>query len=84
MSEETDSSISGGRVVFVRLLGEGTTVYRPVDAVSVAPSLFRLESRADYDPEDEEWEYPPGSVVVCERRELQGAHVLVAVAAQPR
>ena len=78
MSVETDSSTSGS-VVFVRLLDEGTVVYRPVQAQLVGGGAYRLIGPADYDPDDEAWEFPPGSIVTCELRNFGGETVLVAV-----
>ena len=70
--------------VFVRLLGEGTLVYRPAPATPVGVDTVRLSAPQGYDPEDEEWEFPPGSVVLVARRTLKGGEVLVAVSAAPR
>lgn len=54
--------------VFVRLLDEGTDVWRPVPAVRDPSGGFRLLRADQYDPATETWEYPPGSVVECEVR----------------
>jgi hypothetical protein len=64
--------------VYVRLLGEGTTVYRPTRAVRVAPDVVRLLAPDNFDA-DEQWEFAPGSTVRIERRVLSGGEVLVAV-----
>jgi len=77
-----DSSADGtdGKVlVYVQLLGEGTTVFRPVWARPIGPSVVELLMPEDYDPEDEEWEFKPGATVHVERRELGGEQLLVAV-----
>lgn len=80
MSAVTGSSTDpGSEVVYVRLLGEGTTVFRPVMGVIVGPNLARLVKPADYDPEDEAWEFKPGSLVQLEDRVLGGKQVRVAV-----
>ena len=65
--------------VYVRLLGEGTTVYRPTRAVQVGPGAVKLLPPKNFDPSDEQWEFAPGSVVRIERRVLSGGEVLVAV-----
>ena len=31
----------------------------------VGPDVVRLETTADYDPDVEDWQFPPGSVVRC-------------------
>jgi hypothetical protein len=61
MSEETASNIR--TVIYVRLLNEGTEVSRPTEAVAVGAGLFKILATPDYDPEDEKWEFPPGSIV---------------------
>lgn len=57
--------------IYVRLLNEGTDVLRPTTGVFVRPDAIRVEPTAGYDPDDEEWEFPPGSEVRCvlERRD---------------
>lgn len=46
--------------------------------------VFRVLKTEKYDPEDEKWEFLPGSVVRCEKKILSGAsetsEKLVAVA----
>lgn len=79
MSEASGSDTTAGTTVYVRLLDEGAPVYRPVHAISVAASTFRLGTPVDYDPADEKWEFVPGTTVLCEAREMGTAHVLVAV-----
>lgn len=76
----TDSSIKADMVnVYVRLLNEGVNVYRPVPASPVSASIFLLGGSDIYDPEDEEWEFLPGSLVIVEERILAGESVLVAI-----
>ena len=82
MSVETDSSTSDP-VVFVRLLDEGTVVYRPVQAHPVGDGAYQLAKPADYDEADETWEFPPASIVMCESRPLSGEAVLVAIHLRP-
>lgn len=64
--------------VYVRLLNEGVEVFRPVPAKIVAPGVYVLEQPTSYDPEDECWEFKPGSRVVVEDRMLEGEMALVA------
>ena len=64
--------------VFVRLLDEGTDVWRPVEARRVSSATFRLADGAV--PTDEVWSYAPGEIVVAEARDQGGGPVLVAVA----
>ncbi len=70
------------RTIYIRLLNEGVEVFRPTSAEEVGDSGFRVLATTPYDPDDEEWEFPPGSIVTCAKRKLEGAEVLVAVAAE--
>jgi hypothetical protein len=49
--------------IYVRLLEEGTDCSRPTQAKRIGNDLFKLLPTHDYDPDDEHWEFPPGSVV---------------------
>jgi len=66
--------------VYVRLLGEGVQVYRPVSASQTTFDVYIIGDADIYDPEDEEWEFLPGTRVVVEERVLEGKVVLVAIA----
>ena len=66
------------KTVYVQLIDEGTFVLRPVPAESIGNARFRLLPTVDYDPEDEVWEFPPGSIVECEVERHSGREVLVA------
>lgn len=79
MSEETVTCTSE-REVFVRLLHEGTYVLRPTLATACGDMRFRLIRPDDYDPDDEQWEFPPGSMVKCRVEALSGGAILVAFA----
>jgi hypothetical protein len=64
--------------IYVKLTDEAVDVWRPVDASSEGNDMYRL---ADAPKQTEEvWEFQPGSVVRCERRELGGEMSMVAVA----
>ena len=65
--------------VYVRLLGEGTEVFRPVPALSLSSCRYVLKGQELFDPADEQWEFVPGTTVRVERRPLSGNLVLVAV-----
>lgn len=67
-------------MVYVRLLGEGTVVYRPAPGTPEGPQLVRLLMPDDYDADDEDWEFKPGTLVRVERRRLSEGDVAVAVA----
>jgi len=50
-------------IVYVRLLEEGTEVYRPVPAEQISSDVFVLSSQEV--PSDEVWEYSPTRVKVA-------------------
>ncbi len=67
--------------VYVRLLEEGTDVWRPVRATALPDGTFELQRPVDYDPELESWEFPPEARVICaERRFADGDKGLAAIA----
>ncbi len=70
------------KIIFVQLLDEGTKVYRPVPACEIENSIYKVGGFENYDPEDETWEFPPGTYVVVEEQNLEGETVLVAVKQQ--
>jgi len=70
-------------IIYVRLLNEGTEVFRPVSATRIALDIFKLDNEDSYDSEDEEWEFLPGSQVCVEERMLEGNHVLIATSYSP-
>jgi hypothetical protein len=42
--------------------------------------MARLIAPPGYDPDDEDWEFKPGSIVRIELRQFEGADAFVAVA----
>jgi hypothetical protein len=46
-------------VVYVNLLDEGSDAARPTEAIELGNGHYRLLPTANYDPEDEHWEFPP-------------------------
>jgi len=65
--------------IYVRLLEEGTEVYRAVPTTQIEPSVYLIAPRAPYNTVDETWEFPPGSRVVVIKKVLSGETKLVAV-----
>ena len=68
-------------IVYVPLLGEGTDVWRPVPAIPVgsdSQQVFILLRPVDFDSADEDWEYLPGMMVQCDRKNKDGESWLVA------
>lgn len=64
--------------IYVALLDEGTSVWRPVKAQRIGEDMYRIVSE-NLDPDDEHWQFPPGTVMRCEVRRLSGGESLVAV-----
>ncbi len=75
MSAAMDSNT---RTIYIPLLDEGTPVVRPTQGISLGGDLYRVLATPNYDPDDEHWEFPPGSVVrgVIEKRD--GEEIVVA------
>ena len=75
--QDTDTEV----VVYVRLLDEGTDVWRPVRATALPDGTFRLLEPSGSDPMAETWEFPPSTKVRCATRKFaDGGEGLVAVA----
>jgi hypothetical protein len=77
MSVAMDSSTEP-QAVFVELLDEGTVCLRPTQGIPLGECTYRLLPTANYDPDDERWQFPPGSVVKCRTEVWSGKEVLVA------
>jgi hypothetical protein len=79
MSEETALTTEKRVKIFVQLLDEGTVVYRPTNAMDLGNGRFRLEACSGYSPDDETWEFLPGTEVRREVRTLASGKQYVAV-----
>ena len=64
-------------IIYIRLLNEGTDVWRPVDSLPVGDGLYRI-APASWPLTDEIWEFQPGSVVQCAEKQLSTGTHLVA------
>jgi hypothetical protein len=69
--------------IYVRLLEEGTQVYRPVPAKHLGSSIYLIDPQVQYNVTDETWEFPPGSRVVVTKKLLSGETQLVAIRLDP-
>ena len=67
--------------IYVPLLDEGVNVWRPTKAEQLPDGTYRVLATPDYDPDDEKWEFPPGTKVIGEMRNLSAGRVLVAARA---
>ena len=70
------------KTIYIQLLDEGTKVFRPVPALAIRSNVYEVKGIEVYDPEDETWEFPPGSYVLVEVQKLGGEYVLVAIKEQ--
>ena len=70
------------RIIYIQLLDEGTKVYRPVPACEIENNIYEVGGFEIYDPEDEVWEFIPGTHVLVEKQNLDGENVLVAIQEQ--
>jgi hypothetical protein len=66
-------------IIDIPLLDEGTAVWRPTEGEAVSGQFFRVLPTAGYDPGDEHWAFPPGTLVRCVAEFREGKEVLVAV-----
>jgi len=72
--------VSDTLTIYIRLLDEGTDVWRPTQGRPVDRDRYEVLPTADYDPEEEVWEFPPGSLVICHEHDRSGHWMLVAEA----
>lgn len=56
--------------IHVKLLDEGTIVYRHLPAKKLTENIYLLQGHDIYDPEDEKWEFSPDTCVFVEQQEL--------------
>ena len=68
--------------IYIQLLDEGTFSARPTLSESLGGGLYKVLATPDYDPEDEKWEFPPGSVVrTIEKKSSSGEAYPLAIKA---
>lgn len=70
------------RKIYIQLLEEGTKVYRPVPAIEIESNIYKVQGFEIYDPDDENWEFPPDTYVLVEEQKLDNQSVLVAIKEQ--
>jgi len=65
--------------IHISLLEEGTPTWKLIQALDLGNGLYKLLPTENYDPEDEIWEFEPGSIVVGQKRHTDtGENILVA------
>jgi hypothetical protein len=55
--------------IHVKLLNEGTETVRRALAKKIRENAYQIIQPDNYDASDEEWEFPPGTTVRCEKVE---------------
>jgi len=65
--------------IWVQLLEEGSPAIRGANAQDLGNGQFKIIKPADYNSEDEIWEFPPGSVVRCKKHINFGREILLAI-----
>ena len=69
--------------IYIKLLDDGVDSWRPTFGEKIQEKIYKVLSTEDYDPNDEEWEFVPGTIVRCELHEKslgnKTIEVLVAV-----
>ena len=68
-------------LIYLNLVGEGLNVLRTVRAENLGRDYYRI---ADIMPEGEQWEFTPGMVVRCRKKNLSNGKQLVAFEEAPR
>lgn len=69
--------------IYVRLLNEGTDVWRPTTGRPIGAGTFEVLPTSDYDAESEEWEFVPGSLVQCRWHRFSDGPALAAMRPAP-
>lgn len=62
--------------IYIQLLNEGLVTARPAPAKALEANIFLVLEPEDYDPEDEEWEFVPGSIVRCQETDWGDGRIL--------
>ena len=64
--------------IFIRLLDEGTDVWRPTQGEKIRDNIYKTLPCENYDSKDENWEFKPGSIVECRNEIHCGEKAMVA------
>ncbi len=65
--------------IYIDLPEEGSPTIRPTQAIDMGNGVFKVLPTPNYDPEDEVWQFPPGSLVRCKTVKEGNEEYLVAV-----
>jgi hypothetical protein len=69
-------------IIYVALLNEGTDVWRPTTGEKIGDDVFKILATPDYDPDDEQWEFLPDTIVKCkiEVKNIAGKNQTILIA----
>lgn len=62
--------------IYIRLLDEGTEVYRPVKAMKVSKNIYKINSKPS---DDEVWEFLYGDHLICKDKKCSDDLLFCAV-----
>ena len=65
--------------IYVNLLDEASPTMRKTKCLPIGNNLYTILATTDYDPEDEAWEFLPGTTIALEEsRTVGGDNILLA------
>jgi hypothetical protein len=64
--------------IYIQLHNEGVPVWRPTKGEDLGNGFYRVLPTSDYDKDNEEWEFPPNTIVKCIKEKKEGKEILVA------
>lgn len=76
--DNTPQASKPEKVIFMRLYQEGTLVYRPVPALFKEKDIYVLEGEHLYDPDQENWQFTPGTYVYVDLVHLDSGDYWIA------
>ncbi|MBY0406770.1 MAG: hypothetical protein K2Q01_03700 [Rickettsiales bacterium] len=65
--------------IYIQILGDEEGTLRPTQAVALDDNRYKVLPIPNYEQADEEWEFPPGTIVSCETRSYRGKNYLLAI-----
>ena len=65
--------------LLIKLLNEGTIVYKPVMSTLIKSNIYQIDKENEYDSEDEKWEFLPGEIVFVEEKIIDNKKLIIAI-----
>lgn len=59
--------------IYIEILDEGSSCFREVPATKLSANTYLVHGEDLHDPDDEEWEFLPGTIVRVEEKILRNA-----------